>query len=104
MYGVESFQKISSEVSGAHRYITKTLFPNYKSHMDINNRQISNKNLYGIAADGAKSVFEIHRILRNNFIYNSKSSSNMYIRQIIGELDLITYCHDIPDWFSNIVL
>jgi len=87
VYALETFEKLSSSLQQAHRYMVMKLWPNFKSQMS--DGYITSSKLYKDVADGAVSVKEQHRKLRNNFILKSKKSSNSIVVDIIGQLPTI---------------
>ena len=87
VYGIESLTSISSKMKGAHRYLVKQVFQKeWRSLADLSNKNgwldIRSRTLY--VGLGIKSLPEIHRILRNNFIIKSRQSQNSLVTSICG--------------------
>ena len=87
VYGIESLTSISSKMKGAHRYLVKQVFQKeWRSLADLSNNNgwldIRSRTLY--VGLGIKSLPEIHRILRNNFIIKSRQSQNSLVTSICG--------------------
>jgi len=89
VYAIETFAKLSSKMTNAHRFMTKTLFPEFRRYLDINNKDIRSRTLYKIVCPNSNSLPEIHRLRRNKFIIKAKSSGNPFIRDIIGNIPII---------------
>ena len=106
VYGIETFAKVDSSTRRAHRYITKNIWPSYHFYKDQNGVNIRSRTLYKVVANGANSLPEIHRKLRNKFIIKSQQSENIFIRNILGKLQLIdTFSDDhihrsFPNWMK----
>ena len=82
VYGLESFNNTTPSLRQAHRYMTMKLWPNFKYHQS-NENYITSSKLYKIVAGGATSLDENYRKLRNNFILQSKNSSNPLVVDLI---------------------
>ena len=75
LYAIESFDKITSKMRAAHRYMTKNLFQTeWWQFADLTNNlgwmDITSRTLY--AGMGLRSLPETHRWMKNNFILISR--------------------------------
>jgi hypothetical protein len=101
VYGIETFNQVSSKMTNSHRYMAKILFPEYKSHLDINNIDITSRKLYKIVTCST-SLPEQHRIRLNNFIIKAKTSNNPFINKIVGSIKPISQQYNIVEWMKQI--
>jgi len=101
VYAIETFNQVSSKMTNSHRYMTKILFPEYKSHLDINNIDITSRKLYQIISSST-SLPEQHRIRLNNFILKAKTSTNQFINKIVGSIEPISQQYQIDKWMKQI--
>ena len=103
VYGIETLQDISTTLNRAHAYMTKNLWPKYQHSEYYKNGFIRYRFLYKIIANGANTIHERHRTLRNKFILKCRLSENPLLSNIIGGMELISECdRDFPSWMLKI--
>ena len=88
VYAVENFLSVDSYLRQAHRYMTKSVHTDWRVHADLPGPNIRSRMLYTVY--GLDSLEVIHRRRRNNFLIKAESSSNLFIKHIIGTLPRIT--------------
>lgn len=88
-YGIETLDELPSSIRKAHRTITMSLWPSSFHIKDANNVTIRSRTLYQTVAR-CPSLPERHRKLRNNFILQASTSTNVLIQKIVGSIQLIT--------------
>ena len=88
VYAIETFLSVDSKLRAAHRHMTRAAHTGWRHFADLPGPNITNHRLY--TAYHLSSLSEIHRHRRNNFLIAAESSSNRFIRNIIGNLPRIT--------------
>ena len=83
-YSIETLEKLPTTITAPHRSMTMHLFPRSYGIKDANNVTIRSRTLYQTVAK-TKSLPEIHRIRRNNFILSARNNSNKLIAAIVGK-------------------
>ena len=102
VYGIETFENISSTQNRAHAYMTKNLWPKYQHSEYYKNGFIRYRFLYKLIANDANTISERHRALRNKFILKCRNSDNPLLSGIIGGFELIAECdRELPSWMKK---
>ena len=90
IYGIEALPKITSKITGAHRYLIKSIYSkDWQHYADLSDGSgwidIRSRTLY-VGFD-IRSVGEQYRLLRNNLILRSRKSNNVLVQSIVGKID-----------------
>ena len=88
VYALENFLSVGPHIRQAHRYLTRAVHTDWRQHADLPGPNIRNRTLY--TAYNLDSLEVLHRKRRNAFLIKAESSSNMYIKCVIGQLTRIT--------------
>ena len=90
IYGIEALPMIISKITGAHRYLIKSIYSkDWLHYADLSDGSgwidIRSRTLY-VGFD-IRSVGEQYRLLRNNLILRSRKSNNVLVQSIVGKID-----------------